>query len=197
MFPPPLRRSAAIPTSSLAGPGADHGEGIRHERTANARKLRATVLDDGVIFTAGNAGALMRLGLMPLLCAFVGSSLAALVYPSAAVSQILYTLAGVIFAVGVHRMIIREETPGWVILRFGSREFAYAGILLLYGLAASLGHYVWQLLVSLFGSSVDTMSHGVRFKAPATPVPMILEGLFAVLILALFRIDVGTWLSRT
>ena len=39
--------------------------------TANAPQLRATVLD-GIIFTASNASALMRLGLVPLLCAFAG-----------------------------------------------------------------------------------------------------------------------------
>lgn len=143
---------------------------------ADGRKLRARVSDDAIIFTAGHVPALIRLGLMPLLWAFLGSNLAALGYSGAVVSQILYTLAGVIFAVGVHRMIIRDENPKWVFFRFGRGEVAYTGVVLLYILVASSAKLVGQGLTALLGSATDTVSHGTRYQAPLTPALIIVGG---------------------
>lgn len=147
---------------------------------ANARNLRATAVDDAIIFTAWNAPALVRLGLVPLLCAFLGSSVATLVYPGAAISQLLYFVAGVIFAVGVHCMIIRDENPGWVIFRFGREELAYIGVILIYILVATSARYIGHIFSGLFGSAADTASHGVRYKAPLTPGLFIIGGIASI-----------------
>jgi hypothetical protein len=44
--------------------------------------------------------------------------------------QILYIVVVSIFAVGIHRLIVRDEYPGWTIFRFGRYELAYAAMLL-------------------------------------------------------------------
>lgn len=47
------------------------------------------------------------------------------------VSAIICPVAAVIFAVGIHRYIIRGERPGWILFRFGRNEIAYATVVII------------------------------------------------------------------
>jgi hypothetical protein len=159
---------------------------------ADARKLRAHVIDDAIIFTAGHPLALVRLGLVPLLCAFLGSNAAALVYPGTEVSRILYALAGIIFAVGVHRMIVRDENPGWVIFRFGTGELAYVGVILLYIVFATSAHHIGGYF--FFASRLRDRYGGawgpIQGSADTCPRPRRRRGLYP-LRMGAASIDIG------
>lgn len=46
--------------------------------------------------------------------------------------QILYIVIVSVFAVGIHRLIVRDEYPRWTIFRFGRYELSYAAMLLFF-----------------------------------------------------------------
>ena len=154
--------------------------------TDNGRALRDNVVCDAIDFAVDNFNALMRLGLVPMLGAFLLSHLAALVYSGLVINQILYGVAGVIFAVGIHRMIIGDENPNWILFRFRRQELAYTGLVLLCILLAGFGMYLKQSFTSLFGSTTDTLIYGIRFKAPLTPALVVLGGSSAALAIWVF-----------
>jgi hypothetical protein len=118
------------------------------------RKLRIGIFTDAVVFPFANILSLLKLGLIPLIivmlinyamsanidiradlrmtspedmAAFMRAQL-----PAQVVGSILLLVVGVIYAVGVHRIILRHEYPGWVILRFRRYELAYLGAVVLY-----------------------------------------------------------------
>lgn len=57
--------------------------------------------------------------------------------------QILYVVIASIFAVGIHRLIIRGEYPSWVIFRFGRYELAYAAMLVFFILLYVVEQYAF------------------------------------------------------
>ncbi len=121
--------------------------------TQNRRKLRIGRVKDGLLFPFKNILALLRLGLFPTLIAGVLSCAIVTGYPVETVDlqddaaaerfvssllplfiviSLLFTIAMSIYAVGIHRLIIRGEPADWVVLRFGRYELAYLGVLLLF-----------------------------------------------------------------
>ncbi len=129
--------------------------------TVRVRRLRADLVYAAFDIVMANGGALIRLGLIPALGAFLGSCFAALFYPGAEIGQILYGVAGIIFAVGFHGIILEDDRPGWIAFRFRDRELAYAALVLLYILAASLAKLLSKLFVWLLGSPARIIVGGL------------------------------------
>jgi hypothetical protein len=151
--------------------------------TQHRRKLRIGRVKDALLFPFKNIMALLRLGLGP------GAIAAALSYaivtgypienadlrnPEAAervmlsllpvliVTSLLSTLAMSIYAVGIHRLIIRGEQSDWVLFRFGRYEVAYFGAMLLFYAAYFLEQSALEFIVSqAFGG----------FGQPGRPAP--------------------------
>jgi hypothetical protein len=121
--------------------------------SAQRRKLPVwSTVKRAVVFPFANLGALIRIGLMPALLSFAVSYAGArALWPQNVqlttpqdVTQLLgqlqiAALPGsiadgfvlVILAVGIHRLIIKDERPGWILVRFGRYELAYALSLLI------------------------------------------------------------------
>jgi hypothetical protein len=111
-------------------------------------KLDLGVIEDAFMFPFRNAGAVLRLGVFPVLiiltAAYVLFSLALpltdelpipprmtaalLVLPMLLVSVIAVSIP----AVGIYRLILRDERPGWVIFRLGRYERAHVKGMLLF-----------------------------------------------------------------
>jgi TRAP-type transport system large permease protein len=68
-----------------------------------------------------HAGLTQKFSLRELGRSLRGAALG-LLLPVIIVTSVLFTLAMTIFAVGIHRLIIRGEQPGWVVFRFGRYE---------------------------------------------------------------------------
>lgn len=111
-------------------------------------KLRLSIFFKAIAFPFRNSLTLMKLGFFPALIAIAIGYAAEAAYPMDAVSQlspgsmrnltvsaisnIALTIAGIIFAVGIHRLIIAGEPARWTIVRFGSAEFAYSLVVLFF-----------------------------------------------------------------
>lgn len=182
-----------------------------------ARKLRIfNAVKRAARFPFANIGTLIKLGLVPALLA-LGVNYVAMraLWPQDAQftsieemqrivaslhlamlpGSVAYGVVAAIFAVGIHRFIIRGEEPGWVLLRFGRYEIAYAAVAILL-LLASMGA---QFAVYFVGWATgvlpgDMPGFGAALMpwalevAPPREFPTGLGTLFLVLILF------GTWL---
>lgn len=141
----------------------DNGLGRRDPRTRKGngmtesdtrRQLDIGVAGAAIVFPFKNIPALVQIGLAPGLIAaaiclliyrFMWPSgieantpeemrrLQEAFYPGDLLIQITLYVLGIVFAVAVHRYIVRGEHPGWLIFRFGRNELAYAATLLIFG----------------------------------------------------------------
>jgi hypothetical protein len=135
---------------------------------AQRRKLPVwRTVKRAIVFPFANLGALIKLGLVPALLALAVSYVGVrALWPddiqsttpqdvllsfekweiATLPSTIAYGIVLVIIAVGIHRLIIRDERPGWILLRFGRYELAYALLLLVLA-----GGYLTILFPLIFG----------------------------------------------
>jgi hypothetical protein len=144
----------------------------------NKLRVGGTV-KDALLFPFRHPLALLRLGLVPgLIAAAICYALFRAFWPAAAPFDspqakqeafqalllgwiginVVLGIVGVIVAVGIHRLIVNGEQPGWVLFRFGRYELAYAGawlaIILIYWIGPTL---VGTLLAALTGQGAPTL----------------------------------------
>ena len=139
-------------------------------------KLRIGVWKEAFAFPFRNFFTLLQFSLVPMLIA-VAVSAAILYYASpfnmpistldelqrytesknTALNAISFvtTIFGLVIAVCIHRLIVRGERPGWIIVRFGRYEIAYAGAILVYILV------ILALLIPIVASVAASVFFGL------------------------------------
>jgi hypothetical protein len=144
----------------------------------NKLRVGGTV-KDALLFPFRHPLALLRLGLVPgLIAAAICYALFRAFWPVAAPFDspqakqeafqalllgwiginVVLGIVGVIVAVGIHRLIVNGEQPGWVLFRFGRYELAYAGALLAVIIIYSIGPtLVGALLAALTGQDAPPL----------------------------------------
>jgi hypothetical protein len=156
-------------------------------------KLDLSVIQDAFTFPFRRAGAVLRLGLFPVLILLTAAHvLFSLSLPFAdelpippRLTAALYTvpmlLAGLVAtsipAVGIYRLILRGEEPGWVIFRLGRYERAHVMAMGMFLLLAVLAQFLFTGI-----SWLAELAHAARFGF--APVIGIAFAVLSVAVLA-------------
>jgi len=180
----------------------------------NRRKIRIGRVKDAIVFPFANVGSLVKLALFPIIIAAIASyAVLRAFWPTdivvtmqedvprfmQAISpaiNIIYLLAlavSAIVAVGIHRFIIRDEQPGWVIARFRWYELAYLLAPLVFGIMQLGLMIVVALAVLAAAAIIDPSLVGTLLGDPSAiqnlegqQVPAGLAVVFAIGFFVLF-----------
>jgi hypothetical protein len=159
--------------------------------TGERRRVCMRRVRDALVFPFTNIRALLRIGLIPSLIAL--TMLAALIVfagwprrtgPLVEVESVRYfgrvllifTLG--LYAVGIHRLIVLNERPQRVTLRFGSYEWAYWAVMGVFALASLAEGYLLDAVLSLIGidaglpdeTGIQSQNDDIQFLQEGLPV---------------------------
>ncbi len=181
-------------------------------------KLRIGIFKQAVAFPFRNFGALLRLGLMPGLLALAVTYLVLSAvdlqlppHPTpenirpfvktmlwlGIVLRIIFGIVLIIYAVGIHRLIIRGEYPDWVVFRFGPFELAYATAVIFFFALYEVERYVFLLPAWGLGLIPAALlnPNPLSFEPPtmANPHPNVLIPVFVIFVI--LSVAAAIWLN--
>jgi hypothetical protein len=180
----PLASMVQLPANRLIG-------GTAMVSTGERRRVRMRRVRDALLFPFTNITALLRIGLIPSLIAL--TMLAALIAfagwprrtgPLVEVESVRYFgrvllifILG-LYAAGVHRLIVRNERPRRVTLRFSSYEQAYWAVVGIFALASFVEGYLLDAVLSWIGmdaglpdeTGVHNQNDDMQFLQEGLPV---------------------------
>ena len=119
------------------------------------------------------------------------------VHPALSVASFVATILALVIPVCIHRFIVLGEHPGWIFVRFGRYELAYAGAILVYVLVVLA---IWMPIAAFIAASVSfgfVPAEIFTASGPLDPAVAGRLGMFVLLVApgVLITIIVGCWIQ--